>query len=223
MGDQETVAEVANEVKTVADGTVIVTREELDLVAFAGKEEYCFPVLHVTPERTEATNGHIAVTLKHGTIPPEDWPESAQVAGAIPSAGVQIATGDVKRLVKGADSRKGYGAIPILRCAKVGATEAVATDLSSVTRVLAQPEARSFPRLDVVIPDASDDKVEVCLNAHNLKALADYAIKHGAGNPTVRFWIAREEGTATMCLRVEVPLTDSRSVVGGLMPCRWES
>ena len=216
----------AIEAKPASDGTVLIDRAEMDLIAFAGREvqDSRLVGLHVTPTRTEATNGRIAATLEHSKIQSAEFPAGpSEVTGAIPPAGVRIAVDDVKRLKAGTDKGKGYRSIPVLACAKVGATEAAATDLSSVTRVRVEDGAGFLP-IDNVIPGESDG-VRLCLNAIYLKALAEYAIKNGASRvvPSVKFWVrADKDGSVKDGLRIEIDLPEGRRMVGVLMPVRWD-
>lgn len=200
---------------------VLIDRAALDLIKFASEDETRCEItgLHVTPAHVEATNGHVAARLTHQGIPVEDFPVVAgDVGGALPKNGVVVNRGAVEKIAKAISKR---GRIPILQLVKVGAVDGgaclVATDLETPTVMTIKDEGRLFPIIDNVIPKEGSRPVKVAFQAKYLKAIAEWAIKHGrSGAVEIELSATPEDEAAS----IKVKMDDGRTLQVVLMPMK---
>ena len=211
---------------------VLLGREQLMAVDFASQNagRYQMTAVHVLPDgSTEATNGHFAIRVPPSLTSAEEFPAVAGLGGGFNGAGLLIPADVCKAALKALPKRE---TIPVLRMAHVGAgAEAghavvTTTDLETTNARPTKAPDGTFPDLDIVMPPADDTgRVVVGVNAHYLKAIAEYAIKV-AGNPkgsvVICMSIKPGEGgePANSAIRIEVGLPDARAAIVALMPCR---
>ena len=189
--------------------SIHLSKINTDLTAFASKSEYNAPTasLHITQEHVEVTNGIIALRCP--------------VAGhsqEIPDGGAAESTLIPVDIVKAAAKAAGKNNIALSQ----NGGGPVLTTLSGA-KFSVENDSRTFPKLDVVIPERGKEIVALSLNAEYLIALGKYAKAHGTCGTfkTVQFYIQEnmpERGCVGSAVRVEIDTADGK-VYGALMPC----
>lgn len=212
---------------------ILIDKAQADLARFAGDDSLPRRLdrVHLTEKRVEATNEHVALTLEHDTMSPDEYP---QIEGAGEGSGPVNACVPASIVLDAARALPKRPHIPILSYLRVAQKEKrvilTSTDLerTSITPVVLEADAPTYPNLDAVMP-ARDGRIKVTLNARYLKLLADYALKHGPRAATgVTFYVERlevdpEVGHAETieAVRVEIRVRDGEArAVGCLMPMR---
>lgn len=207
----------------------LLASDQAGVAAFASKDETRYNVtrVHLTSEYAEATNGHILMRAPKVEDDPADFPQKdgVNLGNPLPAAGVLLDPKSIKRVQAARPKGK---AIPILNHLAVGhvngsQNEAIitATDLETVSAARVPQTGTQFPDADKVIPSV-DGRIAVNVNAHYLKALAEYAIKYGPKRmPTVCLWVDAKD-SESQAVRLEVTLAEGygRVAVGALMPVK---
>lgn len=206
---------------------VLLDSASLEAVRFTTNDptRYQIQGLNVLPDRVEATDGHIAIRVPHGTMGAEDFPVvPGDDSKPIPDGGVIVPLDALDRAAKGRIRRP---TIPVLGTVKIGSdgnggAVAVATDLSAGVVARGKVDGR-FPDIAKVLPSREDRSIRVTLNAHLLKRIAEFAIK---ANPSQRaavevgFWFAPDGTASGGAQRFEIPIYEDagRIAVGAIMP-----
>lgn len=207
----------------------LLAPDQAGVAAFASKDETRSNVtrVHLTNEYAEATNGHILMRVPKSEIDPADFPQKDGVAlgNPLPPDGVLLDPEAIKRVQAARPKRS---AIPILDYLAVGhvngsQNEAIltATDLETVSAARVPQTGTRFPDADKVIP-STEGRIYINVNAHYLKALAEYAIKFGGkAHSEVCLWIDPKD-SENQAIRIEVELAEGygRVAVGALMPVK---
>jgi len=209
---------------------ILLAQDQIALTAFASHDKYRsdLAVLNVTSEAVEATNGHICVRVPHSTMPAEDFPVNPSIPALTGPNGKPVVL-SVESVKSGARCAEKKSRIPVLGRALCGFNAQgqgviASTDMESVAVGQTGQDGQRFPVIDKVIPERSG-KIRVGLNAKYLKAIADYAMKHGTGHESDRasvvFYFERNGDAAeSSACRIEVGLEEDRQLVGALMPIR---
>lgn len=157
----------------------MLNRHNLTIAKLASKEESRFALtrIRITPERSEVTNGHYAVTVTAPPFDAADFPERQGTPRALDHfEPFTIAADSALKAVKGHPAGKS-ASIPILATTAVGLTAdgnpaLVATDLEQVqvTEVRDGKDA-AFPDFDRVFPAPDTVTFAMELDAAYLLAL----------------------------------------------------
>ena len=225
---------------------VLLSRAQLGLITFAEKSTAGYrdqnagarECLHVTPEQAEATNGIIALSLKHEKADASEFPEvpgapdgPPQLNALLPAPAVQSA---LKALPK-------TPLIAVQKYARLSGTHGgkgetclvTANGSAAAVQPIPENDAR-FPKLEKVLP-GTEGHLCVTLNAKVIKALAEYAIKYsGHRTPPISLFFripSEETGIKQVgpdgaiegsgdTIRIEVPFDGGGKAIGALMPMR---
>jgi len=198
-------------------GARLLSRAEMDLVEMTSQAERPWEQgvsrgVHVTPEFTEATNGHLLVRLPKPDADPNDYPT---IEGTEPDAPDDV--------ILPVEALKGWkipkaNTIPILAYLRLtshnGAVDLASTDLETARVNRVQPIEGEFPKIDRVIP--KDRKPAFAFSPKALKLIVSWAIKHGVKSLT--FHPAEHPDLDSML--ITGMLEDGREATIVLMPVR---
>jgi len=198
-------------------GARLLSRAETDLVEMATVPNryggYSHSGVHVTPDFTEATNGHLLVRLPKPDMDPADFPV---VEGTEPDAPDDVIL-PVESL-KGWKPAKG-NSIPILNYLRLtshhGTVDLASTDLETCKVNRVKPIEGTFPKTDKVIPAGLEPAF--AFDPVYLKLLASWAQKHGA--KSMIFHPPKDPVTDGMLITTR--LQDGREATMVLMPVRF--
>lgn len=198
-------------------GARLLSRAELDLVEMTSQGErwerqHVSRGVHVTPEFTEVTNGHILVRLPKPDADPNDYPK---IEGTEPDSPDDV--------ILPAEALKGWkipkaNSLPILAYLRMtshnGTVDLASTDLEIARVNRVQPLEGVFPNTNNVIP--RDRKPAFAFSPKELKLIVSWAIKHGVKSLT--FHPAEHPDTEAMLITGR--LEDGREATIVLMPIR---
>lgn len=194
----------------------MLNRHNLSVVEMASRDASRFGLnaIHVTPEFTEASDGHIAIRVAR--LPQSD--AYVPVAGEelVSEQNFMLPLAEAKQALKAIPVKAGSTSVAVIR-ADQNRTVSVLNGAS--TQNIAVPEvAATFPDLDCVIPSADGYRFAISVNPELLRIIADAAAKHQAGArvPVINMFFTESTGAITL----EWETNAAQPVTALLMPVR---
>jgi hypothetical protein len=170
--------------------------------------------LHVTPDYTEAANGHILLRVPHMPEPPPDMQMSE--GEEISAEGILVDPEQAEAALKNAEKKQEYVCVSKQLGGKIR-TESQNTKRSA--RFEQEELDAQFPYVDMILPKREHwaEHYTVTLNSIELKRLVDWAVKFGDGRlPGIRFYVKSPEHP----VQVEICQEDGNVATGVIMPVR---
>lgn len=213
-------------------GKAVLLGRHHDVTAFCSTDasRYVIQGVHFNAEarRVEACDGHVAIRVPVCERV-EDFPLVSTVSKE--TSDCILAPETVKKGL--ANISKG-GVLPIVNYAQlttvqngeVSKATVTATDLDAEQAVTGKVIDGKYPNLDAVWPD-KPATFAICLDANQLKRIAEYAVKHGvetkeAGRSTtaIRLEFTDEFSPMRFSIVLDDPLGEHPKAEGLLMPIR---
>lgn len=196
-----------------------------DVSAFASTDDTRFTIksIHFTDAGTEATNGRICIRVPYPAIDVKDFPPVAGVGDEMLDC--IVPPGAVKEALAKVPKRM---SLPVLQTVRVSAVNSgvnkaqfAVTDLDVERVTTARLIDGQYPSLQKVWP-TEEPKLSIALSAHLLKAVCEYAIKHGKESGDCSPFINLRFIDHLSPVRFDFPLADGRRADGVVMPSRMQ-
>jgi hypothetical protein len=208
---------------------VLLGRDQLMAADFASTEdnkEHPFVNVHIMPDgTTEASNWHFAIRVPPAGIVAEGFPVVVGLGAPFNGAGLLIPAETCKAALKALPKKAKSSVLGMahLGVAEDGGAVLTTTDLKTTIARVCKVADRPFPDLNSVMPSAdADGRIIIRMNAHYLKAIAEYAIKVANNSKEaiiLRLSINPEKAENTAMLW-QVSLKNKRTAEIALMPRR---
>lgn len=158
----------------------LLSRVEAAVSEFTSSDQPGRDCVHVTPEYSEATQGHYLVRVPAETMKAEDFPVVPGMGGGPEKSEFLVKAGALLE----ASKRLKKSTIPICNTIHVGTDPEgnpvlTTTDLDNSTPARSLKPEGTFPNTDKVIPDKETLPIRLTVNAAYLAKLCNFAVKYG--------------------------------------------